>query len=206
MEPVAEEELRRATGGDRESLRRVLNEAGQRLRGEIRSRIGARFRALIDEDDVLQVTYLEAAQRIETVSPISMNAFVTWFRRIAENNLRDAIRGLDRLKRGGGRSPAFAHPDGSYAGLLVNLSAAGSTPSAHMAKNEAVERLKSAIELLPLDYLEVTRRFDLQGETVQEVARQLSRSEGAVYMLRARAHDRLRELMGAPADFFSDCA
>jgi DNA-directed RNA polymerase specialized sigma24 family protein len=38
--------------------------------------------------------------------------------------------------------------------------------------------------------------FDLEGRPVQQIASALQRSEGAVYMLRARAHDRLREILG----------
>ena len=36
-----------------------------------------------------------------------------------------------------------------------------------------------------------------------EVAAALGRSEGAVYLLRVRAHRRLAELMGAPANYIT---
>jgi DNA-directed RNA polymerase specialized sigma24 family protein len=39
---------------------------------------------------------------------------------------------------------------------------------------------------------------------VEEVAKGLGRSKGAVHMLRARAYDRLKELLGSTSLFFSD--
>ncbi len=56
---------------------------------------------------------------------------------------------------------------------------------------------------LPPDYATVIRLYDLQGKPIAEVAADLGRSEGAVYMLRARTHDRLRELLPGESKFFS---
>ena len=55
--------------------------------------------------------------------------------------------------------------------------------------------LKAAIDQLPKDYRRVVQLYDLDGLAAAEVARQMDRSDGAVYMLRARAVDRLRELL-----------
>jgi DNA-directed RNA polymerase specialized sigma24 family protein len=48
--------------------------------------------------------------------------------------------------------------------------------------------------------------WDLEGHSVEEVAASLGRSPGAVYMLRARAHRQLAEIMGAPSRFLSGSA
>ena len=50
------------------------------------------------------------------------------------------------------------------------------------------------------------RLYDLECQPPQQVAEALGRSVGAVHMLRARAHDRLRELLGSASKFFSDSA
>ena len=60
-----------------------------------------------------------------------------------------------------------------------------------------------ALGSLPGDYEKVVRMYDLEGRPIGEVAAELGRSEGAVYMLRARAHDRLREQMGPASKFFT---
>jgi hypothetical protein len=38
---------------------------------------------------------------------------------------------------------------------------------------------------------------------MSELAAEMKRSEGAAYMLRARAHDRLKEILGSDSKFFS---
>ena len=65
------------------------------------------------------------------------------------------------------------------------------------------EALEGALGALPPDYEKVVRMYDLEGKPVREVAAALKRSEGAVWMLRARAHERLKEIMGEAGKFFS---
>ena len=50
----------------------------------------------------------------------------------------------------------------------------------------------------------VVRLYDIEGRSGPEVATTMGRSRGAVVMLRARAHDRLAELLGSGSKFFSD--
>jgi RNA polymerase sigma factor (sigma-70 family) len=77
------------------------------------------------------------------------------------------------------------------------------TPSRQAARREAVEILERTLAKLPTDYAKVVRLYDLECRPIAEVARELGRSEGAVYMLRARAHEWLRETMGTESQFFS---
>ena len=77
------------------------------------------------------------------------------------------------------------------------------TPSAAAAGNEIRSALASVLERLPPDYATVIKLYDLQGRSASELAAELNRSEGAVYMLRARAHDRLRDLLPSESKFFS---
>jgi len=57
---------------------------------------------------------------------------------------------------------------------------------------------------LPPDYEKVVRLYDLQCKSAVEVAAELGRSEGAVYMLRARAHERLKQELGSSSQFFPE--
>ena len=72
------------------------------------------------------------------------------------------------------------------------------------ARNEAWAALKQAIRRLPEDYQQVVRMYDLEEQPVETVARVLQRSPGAVYMVRARAHRMLRDLLGGPSDYFTN--
>ena len=107
-------------------------------------------------------------------------------------------------KRGGDRKRVVASsPDNTASDLLVGLSRTWTTPSRHAAKNEVQSVLERAIEQLPEDYAQVVTLYDLEDRPIEEVARALNRSTGATYMLRARAHDRLHEIIGRTSKFFS---
>ena len=94
--------------------------------------------------------------------------------------------------------------DRSFVALYEQLAGSGSTPSRHLARREAETAMKEAIARLPEVYARVVRLVDLEDRPVRDVARELGRSIGAVYMLRTRAHERLRRLMGTAGRFFSD--
>ena len=79
----------------------------------------------------------------------------------------------------------------------------GTTPSRIASRKERQAILDECLNRLPPDYQLVLRHYDLEGRPVSEVAGALERSPGAVFMLRARAHDRLRELLPEVSAIFS---
>jgi RNA polymerase sigma-70 factor, ECF subfamily len=192
----------RAVSGDVDALAALLYQHGPTI--EEKLRIGKAWRAALDASDVMQVTYLEAFLEIGRFDPERAAAFPTWLRRIAENNLRDAIRGLERQKRPPAEQRAELPPHGdSLIGLCALLGATTTTPSRVAARGELQRALQLAVAELPADYALVVRRYDLEGRSIAQVAAELGRSPGAVHMLRARAHERLRELLGPASAFFS---
>src|SRR4051812_9659711 len=88
--------VEKAVAGDVGPLRELLRRSGpveQRL-----LRIEAPWNRLIDSDDVMQV-YIEAFLQIGLFDASKPTSFEPWLHRVAENNLRDAIPGLDRQKQ-----------------------------------------------------------------------------------------------------------
>ena len=63
--------------------------------------------------------------------------------------------------------------------------------------------LTEAIKKLPPDYATVIRLYDLEGRTGPRVAEAMSRSRGAIHMLRARAHDMLVSFLGSQSQYFT---
>ena len=183
-----------ALGGDAQALEALLCEHGPHVARGLR--IDARWRRLLEVDDVMQVTYLEAFLRVRALRARTAAGFVAWLARSAEHNLRDAVRELGRLKRPDAHGRATRGAGDSAWTLLAGLSAGAPTAGGLAAGREAVEGLLRAIETLPASYARVVREVDLAERPVGEVADELGRSAGAVHMLRARAHDRLRELLG----------
>lgn len=201
--------VERATHGDSGALVALLEACAPRVRARIEARIAPHLRASLDADDVMQVTFIEAVMRISRFQDGGASGFQAWLGRLAENNLIDAIRSLEAARR---PDPARRVTSGPRAGhesmlaLIDMLSGSMTTPSRHAAKGEAISHLELALRSLPKDYERVIRMYDLEGRPMEEVAAQMGRSEGAGYMLRARAHDRLREAMGPAGNFFSQQA
>lgn len=194
----------KAVKGDTEALTELLEREGPIVRSRIEPKIGQVWRSLLDVDDVLQVSYMEAFLLIERFVPAGPGAFRAWLTRIAENNLQDAIKSLDRAKRPDPRKRVHGPPgEESFVALVEVLGVTNSTPSQHAARGEYQTAIDSALAKLPPDYARVVRMYDLEGRSSQEIAAALGRSTGAVFMLRARAHDKLRDLLGSSSQFFS---
>lgn len=198
--------LARAVEGDKGSLVELLDRLGPEVRRRIGPKIGPVFRAHIEEDDVMQVTYLEAVTRLSRFSGGGASGFLAWLTRLAENNLVDAVRSLESAKRPDPRKRVHAprsHEE-SMVALVELLGESSTTPSRMAAKGEASAFLDAALARLPSDYERVVRLYDLHGRSAAEIGAEMGRSEGAVYMMRARAHDQLRELMGPDQRYFTN--
>jgi RNA polymerase sigma-70 factor (ECF subfamily) len=191
--------VRAAVSGDGDALSALLVRHGPAVERSLQ--ISPVWRAVLEPADVMQVTYLEAFLQIRRFDPNRGARFDAWLRRIAENNLRDALRGLERQKQ---PQPANrvrpSRLEDSLVGLYNLLGADSATPSRRMRDAETCERLEQAIRSLPERYQQVVRLYDLECLSIEEVATRTGRSAGAVHMLRARAHDRLRSGLEPTSD------
>lgn len=196
--------LGRAANHDVAAFRTLLERFGPQIWNEINADIAAKWRSLVDADDVMQVTYVEAFLQMDRLTARDAGGFVSWIRRIAKNNLHDAIKALERKKRPeSGNRVQSPTSEESYVALVDVLGQTSTTPSRHVAAAEACRAVNEMLERLPPDYAQVIRLYDLESRNVADVAAAMGRSTGAVHMLKARAHDQLRSLLGAETDFFS---
>ena len=205
IEPVSQNEedcLTRAIHGDDSALCELLRRLDADIRYHIAMTIGKRNRHIIEVEDVVQVTYLEAFLRIRRLQHSGEKAFRSWLWEVAGNNVRDALRAVDA-----GRRPppnmriARENPDDSYVDLLMQLGGTHSTPSKLVAREEARRIMNEAINRLPTDYATVVRLCDLEGNTAAQAGAVMRRSPAAVRMLRARAHERLANIVGSSVSF-----
>lgn len=195
--------VRRAVAGDENALAGLLRMHGPAVERSLQ--IGEVYRSMIDTADVMQVTYLEAFLQIDRYDLTKGDQFEAWLRQIAQNNLRDAIRGLERQKQPPPRNRINpANRDESLVDLYDLLGhGTSATPSRDLRRNEVCGFLHRAIDALPERYGQVVRLYDIEGRSIAEVAQAVGKSPGAVHMLRARAHDRLRADIGNSSQFFS---
>ncbi len=188
----------RARGADEDALRELLRLHGPGLRKVLAGRIPRRLSSLLSEEDILQETYTEVYLGIAGFVPSGSGAFGAWLRRLARNNLTDAIRLLDAEKRGGGKAPLSLAREESLESLYDQvLTGSGSTPSKHAMRNETLDLMQKAISGLPQVYRDVVQLYDLEHRSIAEVSEHLGRSQGATYLLRNRAHRRLAEILGS---------
>lgn len=196
-----------AVEGDPCAMRTLLERFGGEVRNRMVRRIDNRWRTVLDVEDVMQIAYLEAFLHIDQLTARDSMSFVAWLSRIAENALRDAIRGLSSQKRPSpDRRIVAANGASTHEGLLECLGITTTTPSREASVRDAGLLLEAAIERLPADYKVVVRLYDMEGRSIADVSATMARSEGAVHMLRARAHDRLRQELGSAGQFFSGSA
>lgn len=197
--------LEKALAGDRAAVIALMEALAPKVRARLASKLTGAYQSVVDVDDLMQVTFLEAYLRLKRFTKGDSTAFLAWMTRLAENNLIDAVRALDAAKRPGpkNRVEVGRGREDSMAALVDLLGITNTTPSVVAMRGEAGNLLEQAIVALPADYAKVVRLYDIAGKSAADVARELGRSEGAVFMLRARAHERLKELLGPSARFFS---
>lgn len=204
MDDSIQQLVERAQRGDDTALSSLLEHVGLDLQEHIERQIGPRYRGKFGADDVLQVTFLEAFLRIGAIKGEGAATFGAWIRRIADNNLRDAIRELERdCRPSPGREVRAVDPDASYAALVEQVAITTQTPSRACAKEDIRRGVDSALRELPAEYEQALRLFELEGLSGEEVAGRMGRSHGAVRMLLARARERLAEVLGSDSRFFS---
>jgi RNA polymerase sigma-70 factor, ECF subfamily len=195
----------RAIAGDSDALASLLEHLEDELRLRVRRELSGRHRAIIEVDDVMQVTYFEAFLHIERFVLNGPDSLLNWLTAIARNNIVDAVRESGRDKRLPTQKRIQPKsPEDSYVNLLLQLGGSQTTPSRSAARAEAKVLVENAIAQLPEDYERVVRLSDLEERAAPEVARLMDRSAPAVRMLKARAHDCLAQILGTRSRFFSD--
>lgn len=198
MEQTSADILKRACSGDSTALTELLQSHTPLLCAELKSRIPDRLRALLAVDDVLQETYTDVFLSIGSFVSRGDGAFGAWLRKLAQNNVLEAIRALDAEKRGGGKRPAsFGVGSDAHTDLISTLlpAATQTTPSQNVSRKETRSTLEAALANLPMHYRLAVQRYDLDGRTIDETAAELNCSPGGVHLIRHRAFKQLRKLL-----------
>jgi RNA polymerase sigma-70 factor, ECF subfamily len=204
VSPFTDALLERAIRGDEDALAELLAQNAAIVRRGLDGKIPRRWQSVLSVEDVMQETYIEAFLDVAHFEPREEGSFTAWLSTLAKRNLVDALRMLEAEKRGKHRRAVQARPgDDSMGALYTELVCSNSTPSRQAARNEAGNSLLRAITQLPAIYRTVVEMYDLEQRSVDDVARAVGRSPGAVFMLRSRAHRQLGMLMGAASQFLS---
>ena len=188
-----------AQTGDQSALAALLKRQEPLLRRMLQDRIPGRHAAKLGVDDILQTTFLAAVLNLSTYNP-SEGKFESWVARIATNDLIEAIRGLDTLKRGG-KIGHLSSGGANGEDFVEQLVGSMTSPTRKAARAEFMECVHEALESLPEIYQQVFRSRHFENVPVEEIADRMGRSEGAVFMLLKRAQEALRERLGSASRF-----
>ena len=196
--------LKQAVGGDTQALTALLEEYMPSVRQRLEGRIPPRWQSVLTIDDVVQQTSTDAFLGIGGFVERAEGSFRCWLLTIAENNLASALRMLAADKRGGNRRRVELRTrEDSLVSLGEQLGATSSTPSRRAVRNETCRAMIGALDQLTPAYRLVVQMYDLDAQPMEDVARTLGRTTGAAYMIRDRAHRRLRQLLGRESEYFS---
>jgi RNA polymerase sigma-70 factor, ECF subfamily len=148
--------LNRAANGDRQALSQLFDLYRSRLKKMVRLRLNRRLQGRVDDSDILQDAYLEAARRLPDYLRNPRAPFFLWLRRITGDKLLEVhrthlateMRDVNReisLHRG-------ALPAANSVSLAAQLLGRLTSPSQAAIKAEMRIKLQEALNRLePLD-------------------------------------------------------
>ena len=176
--------------GDSRAFSLLFEKYRPRLAVLIHYKLSSERRHIVDVDDILQETFLEAVRDIGHFEYRSPGSFLSWLSSIADHVIIDAARFERRQKRDGGEPLRFrseSNPEGPEP-------AETKTPSRVLAQKEAVQALLEKLNALPEDYRQAILLAKIEGLNTQELAERLGKSREAAALLLHRAIQRFRQL------------
>lgn len=198
---------RRLGERDTLALAELFDAHRERLWRMVDFRLDQRLQGRVDPDDVLQESYLAAAQRLCHYDPQKMSPFV-WLRLVVGQTLIDVHRHhLGAQARDAGRDVSLAarqHWQTTSASLVAVLAGHATSPSQAVARVETHEQLQHAIgDMDPIDQ-EILALRHFEELTNTEVAEVLGIQQKAASIRYVRALRRLKTVVSQLPGFVED--
>ena len=196
--------LARAAAGDQTALTELFSRYRKRLKQMVRLRLNPRLQGRVDDSDVLQEAYLEAARRLPEYLADRPLPFFLWLRHLTGEKLIDAHRRHLGARMRDAAQEVSLHrgpmPAASSASLAAQLLGRLTSPSQAAVKAETRLRVQEVLNRMdPLDR-EVLALRHFEQLSNAEVAETLGLNESTASSryLRAlkRLKDELRDLPG----------
>ncbi len=181
--------LQRVRVGDKQALNDLYERYGMRVLAAVRARLGAKLRQKVESWDIVQEALQASLKGVSEFDDSSEGAFMRYLTRIVENRIRDkhdyfqaGVRNQDKeCPLPGARSPDSSTP------LDIPEKSGVPSPSQVLVLSEDLARLEKALDELPDDARELIVAVKIEGQTYQEVGRELGKSADAVRMQVNRA-------------------
>ena len=191
--------IRRAAAGEEAALRELFSQHRDRLKRMVHLRLGRRLAGRVDDSDILQEAYLEAARRLDEYLREPKLPFFLWLRHLTalklteihRRHLGTQLRDADRevtLHRGG-------LPLADSVSLAAQLLGTLTTPSQAVIKAEIRLLVQEALNSMdPVDR-EVLALKHFEQLSMAEIAEVLGLSKARAGSRYLRAIKKLREIL-----------
>ena len=191
--------LVRLTSGDKSALAELFSQHGKRLCRMVRFRMDPRLCGRVDADDVLQESYLDAADRIEHIQDMQCGSPYVWLRAIVGQTLANVHRRHLGVKaRDVGREVsihALRCPPATSISLACLLIGNLTSPSRAAIRAELATLLETAVESMDEIDREVLMLRHFEELTNSETAEVLGIQEKAASIRYVRAIRRLKRIL-----------
>ena len=170
-----------AKAGDRQALELLLTQYRPYLRILAEQEIGPALQRRIDGSDVAQQTCIEAVVAFPKFLGSTEPQFTAWVKTILNHNVINLIRDNKAGRRDVGREKELGR-GGDNSATLNWYEPAGqdSSPSERAIRGEAALELAQAVETLPDDQRRAVQLRYLEARSLDEIGRELNRSQSAV--------------------------
>lgn len=191
---------------DEEALAKLFSLHRIRLRQLIDFRLDSRLRGRVDPSDVLQDSFLDAAQRLPHYLQGPPIPFFVWLRQVALQRIVDVHRHhLGASKRSANREQQTDLPwlpDATSASLAFQLVSRLASPSELVVRDELIALLHTALETMdPIDR-EVLALRHFEELSNDETAAVLGLQKSAASNRYVRALNRLKKILEQIPGFF----
>ncbi len=195
--------IQRAIAGDRAALSQLLLIHHDSLRRHIVHQSAGRQLGVMLADDILQQTFVRAAQGIKSFENGEAGSLRGWLKTIATNLIKDAQKRRGRERRAASQHAAPSD-DGSLLQAVERLSCDHTPPIKRVQRSESIRRMRAAMASLPDEQRDVVERYYLQTQTLEQIAETTGRTIGSIRGICYRARKNLRSLMGGSSLYFSN--
>ncbi len=188
--------------GDRAALSQLLLIHHDALRRHIVHESAGQQLGVMLADDILQQSFVRAAQSMGTFESREAGSFRGWLKTIATNLIKDAQKRRGRERRT--TAPHASHSeDGSFFQAVERLSGDHTPPLKRVQRSESIRRMRTAMASLPTEQREIVEQYYLQTQSLEQIAASTGRTISSIRGICYRARKNLRRLMGGSSLYFS---
>ena len=155
--------------------------------------VSIRIQSKLAPSDLVQETFLRAAQTYDRFRGVSEQELKAWLTKILKRVTIDGCRAFRSQKREATRE--LLDTEGSDRQGALGLPGKERSPSSLMSANEDRQRIGEALGFLSDDHRRVVEMFFFDGLEFHEISEQLGRSSDAVRKLWGRAIQKLSVIL-----------